>query len=235
MRGFSKVYSNVWQSGKFNRLSDPAAKLAYLYLLTSPHSNSSGCFDIKIGYATADLEYTEQSYRMAIDSLVDVGLIEVAGEYRTYLITNWVEFNEPTNAKHSLGIMNHLNAASHWGLKVKRAQEFISIMDAKKHSRDPTCGATLERLCKPYRMAIEPLSSPQTKTQTPDTEGDLDQTRPIPETREENSRTPHSAVAALTGDGLAASGRGEPDLPDIPQNLDRRNRLLNTGFLKGAA
>ncbi|MDP1702603.1 MAG: hypothetical protein Q8L53_16825 [Aestuariivirga sp.] len=228
MRGFSKVYSNLWQSGKFNALTDNQSKLAYLYLLTSPHSNSSGCFDIKTGYATADLNCSEHDYRMAIDSLSKVGLIEVENGLNTILITNWVEFNEPTNAKHSLGVMNHLNAASSNILKTKRVQEFIKIIDAKKHERDPSCGAVLERLCHDYRMAIEPLSSPRpkTETQTLDQEGDLNKDQTLNLDARESSRSPLRAVA-VKGDGLAALE--EEEFPRLPDHL---NRLLNTNLMR---
>lgn len=225
MRGFSKVYSNVWGSSKFNALADNQSKLVYLYLLTSPHSNSSGCFDIKIGYATADLGYSEHDYRMAIDSLAKVGLIEVENGYATTLITNWVEFNEPTNAKHSLGVINHLNAASSTTLKTKRAQEFIKIIDAKKHERDPICGAVLARLCHDYRMAMDRVLAPRPKTLDQDTDLNLDQTLDLD--ARENSRPPLRAVAALTGDD--ASGlRGIEEKGNV-------SHLLKTNFLQRKA
>lgn len=218
MRGFSKVYSNLWGSSKFNALTDNQAKLAYLYLLTSPHSNSSGCFDIKLGYAMADLNFSEHEYRMSIDSLAIAGLIEVENGYATTLITNWVEFNEPMNAKHALSVLTHLNAAASITLKTKRAQEFIVAIDAKKQCRDLTCGAALERLCQPYRIGIDTVFAPKTL------DTDLDKDHTLNLDARENSRPPLRAVAALTGDDASGS-RGN-------EEKDNVSHLLKTNFLQ---
>jgi hypothetical protein len=205
MREFSKVYRNVWTSQKFGRL-DHYARLVYLYLLTSPHSNSSGCYDLKEGYATADLDSLSEAYRKAMASLEEVGLIEREDGTNTVLLTNWCEFNEPTNAKHAIGILAHLDAVSSERLKHKRGQEFVAIIDAKKYCQDKACGAALDRLCIAYRKPMDSLSSPRPRPRP-----DLDQT----ETRPDLDRARASA-----------EGRSAPD--DGAGNV---SPLLKTSFI----
>ena len=230
MRDFSKVSPTLHNSVKFRSLRDNfAAKCIYHYLITCPHGNSAGCFDLRDGYACDDNDMELKQYRDCIKTLSKAGLIEVDEVTKTVLITNHMEFNSPANAKHAVGILSQLARVSSDGLFLKRYQEIDEVIRAKKFDRDSSVRAAYDTHAKRYHDCIATLD----QDQRPDREGD--QTETIPETREESSRTPRSAVAALTGDGLAALGKGEPDLPDIPQNLDRRNRLLSTGFLKGAA
>jgi hypothetical protein len=152
--------------------------LVYLYLLTCPHSNSSGCYDLKEGYATADLDSDAIAYRKAMERLSEVGLIETEEGTNTVLLTNWCEFNEPTNAKHAIGVMAQLDTASSESLKTKRAQELIAIIDAKRYCQDKACGAVLDRLCIAYRKPIDGLSSPRPDQTKSKTRLDQDQTRP---------------------------------------------------------
>lgn len=229
MREFSKVYRTLWQSRKFSALPDDAARYLYIYILTGPHCNSSGCYDLKLGYAIADLNWSEHDYRKAIESLSEVGLIEVEELSPTVLITNWVEFNEPTNAKHALGIMSQLDNASHDRLKTKRAQEFIEVIDNKKQCNDRLVGAALERVCLPYRKPIESVSAPRLRPRPEIT--DLDQDQIETKTREEDSRP---ALRALAVNGALAPQEGaqekvKEEFPDLP---DRLNRLLDTPLMR---
>lgn len=226
MREFSKVYRTLWQSRKFSALPDDAARYLYIYILTGPHCNSSGCYDLKLGYAIADLNWPEHDYRKAIHSLSEVGLIEVEEGSPTVLITNWVEFNEPTNAKHALGIMSQLDNASHDRLKTKRAQEFIEVIDNKKQCNDRLVGSALERVCLPYRKPIESLFAPRPRVETRDL--DLDQDQIETKTREEDSRP---ALRALAVNGALAPQEGavKEEYPDLP---DRLNRLLDTPLMR---
>ena len=52
-RSFGAVPCRLWRGQAFKRLSQPA-KLLYLYLITSEHSNASGLFRLPVAYAAAD-------------------------------------------------------------------------------------------------------------------------------------------------------------------------------------
>lgn len=216
MRAFSKVYGNVWRSTKFRALSDDAARFLYLYILTCPHSNSSGCYDLEPGYAMADLKWREEAYLTGIKNLCKVGLIDAEDGSPTILITKWAEHNEPNNAKHSISVLTQLSTASSSFLKHKRGQEFTKIIDAKKHTNDKVCGEKLDTLCIPYRKGIETVSAPRPRPELdhrPDL--DPDQTRP------------RAHVPCETGNGVLKEGSFE--MPDLP---DQFNRLLQTRLMK---
>lgn len=224
MRDFSKVSPTLHNSVKFRSLKDNfAAKCIYHYLITCPHGNSAGCFDLRDGYACDDNDMELKQYRDCIDTLSKAGLIEVDEVTKTVLITNHMEFNAPANAKHAVGMLAQLGKVSSDRLFSKRFQEIEEIIREKKFDRDASIRAAFDTHSKRYGDGI--ATRDQDQRPRPDREGDqtLDQTRP--ETREEVSRAPLIAVAALTGDGSAALGGGEPELPDIPHHLLRTNLM----------
>ena len=221
MRQFSKVYSSLWTSAKFSKLTDHFDRLVYLYIVTGPHANSSGCYDLKAGYAMADLECEKEAYLKAIDSLSKAGLIETDKGTNTVLIVNWMAFNEPTNAKHAVGVFTQLEAATSEKLKAKRGQELVAVVDAKKYYNDRACGEALHRLSEAYRYT----RPDQTRPETTDPDQTQTQIRPRPETRE-IARAEHGPLSAEGRSGPAPPGRGRS-----PEGLNVH--LLETSFMKG--
>lgn len=217
MREFSKVYCSLWQSQKFDKLPDAEAKLLYLYLLTNEHSNSSGCYDLKRGYATIDLKFSDEAFDRSIQSLSIALLIEVEKGFNTILVTNWVTFNEPTNAKHAMGIMSHLERCSSERLKTKRAQEFTEIIVRKKLINDRVSGEALQSLCiglsNGYAKGI--LTETESKTQT----------RPKVDLDPDGSQIPEKAP-----NGSAAIAKGHGGLPSVEEGALKR--LLETPLMK---
>jgi hypothetical protein len=213
MREFSKVYCSLWQSQKFDSLKSNDAKLFYLYLLTNEHSNSSGCYNLKRGYAMADLGITSEDFDRTIIDLSIALLIEVEKGFNTILLTNWVTFNEPTNAKHALGVFNHLEKCSSHSLKIKRAQEFIPIIHRKKLTNDIKCGQALIDLCHGYTYPCRTETETETETETRPRE-DLD----------------HSSISEKPPNGILAAAKGRGGLPSTKEGALKK--LLETPIMK---
>jgi len=202
MRDFTKVSPLVWKSQKFRALGDDTdARLAYLYILTSPHASSAGCYDLPEGYASADLGWQIERYREAIARLTSVGLIEFAEAENTVRITNWVTFNPPTNAKHAMGILSQLRQASSADLKVKTAQEFSRALNEKGFGRDQALSKAIAGFFEAYRKPIPTETETETETET---RPDQDQT----ETRAEKRA---AATDAAAPDGAASNPREDEE------------------------
>jgi hypothetical protein len=216
MRDFTKVSPTLHGSRKFRSLGrDYAAKCVYQYLLSCPHGNSAGCFDIRDGYACDDLDMDAEAYRKAMQRLCEVGLISFNWDTRTVFIANWMEYNTPTNPKHAVGMLAQLGKASDCDLKTLRAQELISQIKGKKFDREAAVRAAIESLSKGLQEGIatetRPDQRPETRDQT-ETE-----TRPDLDLRE-GAQSALRTVAASGRDGLT---------PDA-------SRLLSTPLMKRA-
>lgn len=108
MRDFSKVSPTLWHSERFNSLTSDDAKLTYLYLLTSEHQNSAGCYRLPDAYAAADLRWQLDRYRAARVELENAGLIRFDASASVVMITRWFRFNPPMNSSHLKGIKHIL-------------------------------------------------------------------------------------------------------------------------------
>lgn len=223
MRDFSKVSPTVWRSRKYRSLPNTEARHVYLYLLTCPHGNSAGCFDLHPMYACADLVMTEIQYANCIETLVSAGLIEWDGDENTVLITNWLEFNSPANAKHAAGVLNQLSQASSARLKLKVFQELKADIVSRKFDREAFLRNAMQSFFELYGNGIATETEMEMETER-ETRPDLDKT----ETRE-NPRAALRTVAAEGRDGLAPEGKGRA--PPIAGT----DRLLQTKLMRGTA
>jgi hypothetical protein len=155
MREFSKIAPNIWSSKKFKSLETSDDRLAYFYLLTSPHSNWCGCYSLPIGYMAADLGWSLEASRKAIDSLSKGYLIKYDEAENTVLIVNWFAHNPPTNSKHAVGIWKNLCRANSETLQVEAAQALVAICEAKGFALPQACldeiAKAIDRVSKGYR------------------------------------------------------------------------------------
>ena len=117
MKRISKIYSKIWFSSTFLRLSEDA-KFLFLYLLTCPWGNSLGLFVLKLGYALADLLWDEARFRKAMNELQKVtvwgrhkGLVKWDEKVNLVWIRNYLEHNplyNPNQVKGALKILREL-------------------------------------------------------------------------------------------------------------------------------
>lgn len=229
MRDFSKVAPTVWRSRKFRSLPDMESRHVYLYLLTCPHGNSAGCFDLHPMYACADLGMTEKGYLEAIDSLTKADLIAFDWDENTVLIVQWEAFNEPTNPKHAIGLLGQLEQASSHDLKSRAFAAFMAVFKAKSFDRDAALRKAIETHGKAYAKAIATETRDLDLDLDLDRDGDQTETRPDQTETREDLREPLRADAALTGVGLAANGQGQPVFAPSAAHL------LNTPLMKRSA
>jgi len=104
MGKYSKIQKRIWNDPTFNRLSEDA-KLLWFYLLSCPHGNTIGLFVLKPGYACADLGWSEERFREALQELSTIplwnrqgkGLISYDEDTYLLLIKNYLEHNPLAN------------------------------------------------------------------------------------------------------------------------------------------
>jgi len=160
MRDYGKINTTLWQSKRFISLSDDKAKLFYLYLHTSTHTNSIGCYRLPIGYAMADLGWTETEVLKAIDSLCKALLIEWNEDENILKIAKFLEKSPTTNKKHAIGAVKLALALPDCDLKAS----VVKDLKADKYACDLD---ELKGLSIAYRKPIdttEPEPEPEPET-----------------------------------------------------------------------
>lgn len=96
MRQYGTVNSQFWITPKTKRLSTHA-KLLYLYLRTSPHTNSVGCFYLEPAYAQADLGWNAETVSETIAELFRNGLVLWSETLSWVYVVGLLADNPPAN------------------------------------------------------------------------------------------------------------------------------------------
>jgi hypothetical protein len=71
---YQKIHSQIWYDEKFSLLT-PDAQILFLYILTSPHSNSIGLYVLPMAYMEGDLGWSHQRVSKAFTELLKTGSI----------------------------------------------------------------------------------------------------------------------------------------------------------------
>lgn len=230
MREFYKVSPTLWGSRKYWSLPDDLCRYMYGYLLTNRHGNSAGCYQLPPGYGCADLKWSVEDYSYRLDIISKAGLIEFDEAENTLRITNWFEFNAPINAKHALGVLDQIKATASPRLKTTAVQELLTAVQRRGFTGDKGLMKGIEIFLEQSRYNIT------TKTETK-REMEIEretETQIETETREEDSRP---ALRALAVNGALAPQEEAPEkpaeeFPELPDNLNVLNRLLNTPLMR---
>lgn len=96
MREYGKIESKYWQWARRKNLS-VNAKLLSVYLLSSPHSNSIGCFELVIGYVMADFGWSEDETNQVFQELEKLGFAKRCLETDFVFIPDFINHNKPEN------------------------------------------------------------------------------------------------------------------------------------------
>ena len=97
---YQKIHAQIWHDEKFVGLSCDA-KLLFLYLLTSPHSNSLGIYVLPLQYAIADIGWNEKRLQKPFRELLGIGFILYDERVKLLCIKNHLKHNSIENENQS--------------------------------------------------------------------------------------------------------------------------------------
>ena len=149
---YQKIYSQIWQDEKFITLSQDA-KFLFLYIITSPHSNSIGLYVLPKQYICADLNWDMKRLGKPFGELLAKGLILYDETVNLICVKNHLKFNPIENE-------NQAKAASKIVMHLPKSSIYSTI---------------LERLGKPFHKPLreglqERYGEPETETKTEERE-----------------------------------------------------------------
>lgn len=163
---YASVQTIIWTDEKFRELPD-AARLLFLYVLTSPHSNMIGYYFLPTAYAAFDLRYTPHEVSRAIRALEERGMVAYDDLAQVILVKNYLTFNPIVSPKQMRGAVNTLLQQP----KSKLLNQFVA--SAKRATHDSTLWdevfqtpITGDTLSKPIPTPSEPVSMPDTGSDT---------------------------------------------------------------------
>nr|DAH21350.1 MAG TPA: hypothetical protein [Bacteriophage sp.] len=103
------IYRNIqlsfWTDNKILDDFTPEDKYFYLYLLTNPHTNLCGCYEISYKSMMDDLGYNKDTILRLIDRFVNVhNVIRFNPDTKEILILNWYKYNWSKSDKTLAGV-----------------------------------------------------------------------------------------------------------------------------------
>ena len=157
---YTRIATKFWQDEKARRLSDDA-KLLYLYVLTSPHSNMAGYYVLPKPYVAYDLQWLPERLDKAFAELLHQGVIKYCEMSDVVLIPNFFKYNPIQNKNQAIGVARRVNELPANTLQ----KDFLTVV---KRFAQPFQELFAERL-------TEWFANTETETETDtDTESDTD-------------------------------------------------------------
>lgn len=105
------IYRNVqlsfWTDNKILDDFTPEDKYFYLYLLTNPHTNICGCYEISYKSMSDDTGYNKETIIRLLERFDKVhGVIKFSSSTKEVLVLNWYKYNWSKSEKVLIGVCN---------------------------------------------------------------------------------------------------------------------------------
>lgn len=100
MAFYRNISINFWTDSKIDDDFTPEDKYFYLYLLTNPHTNICGCYEISMKQMERETGYNEDTIKRLINRMERIHkVIRYDSITKEVLIINWSKYNWSASAK----------------------------------------------------------------------------------------------------------------------------------------
>lgn len=94
MATYRQIYISFWSDTKVCDDFSPEDKYFYIYLLTNPHTNICGCYEISSSQMAQELGYNEESVKKLLRRMEQThDVIRYNWQKKELLILNWHKYN----------------------------------------------------------------------------------------------------------------------------------------------
>ena len=159
------IYRNVqlsfWTDNKILDDFTPEDKYFYLYLLTNPHTNICGCYEISYKSMSDDTGYNKETIIRLLERFDKVhGVIKFSPSTKEVLVLNWYKYNWSKSEKVLAGVRN--------------VAKYIKNENFKKYIFDTIESVKNNTLNIPYEYSMETSVSDSDTDSVSDTVTDTD-------------------------------------------------------------
>jgi len=122
------IYRNIqmsfWTDSKVVDNFTPEDKYFYLYLLTNPHTNLAGCYEISLKQISDEIGYTKETVEKLIKRMSEVhNVIRYSKETKEVLILHWFEYNWTSSDKFRVPLSIEINS-----IKEESFRQYLSAL-----------------------------------------------------------------------------------------------------------
>lgn len=123
MAGYFTVDTSFWTDSDVLENFTPEDKYFYLYLLTCPYANISGCYEISLRQIAYDTGYSKETVERLIERFVKVHkVIDFDHDNKELLVCNWGKYHWTKSDKYSKALDKRISA-----VKTERFRAYLSF------------------------------------------------------------------------------------------------------------
>ena len=105
MANYRQVYMSFWSDPKVDDDFTPEDKYFYLYLLTNPHTNICGCYEISTRQMERETGYNRDTLRRLLERMESThGVVRYDASTKEVLLVNWYKYNWTKSEKLVRGV-----------------------------------------------------------------------------------------------------------------------------------
>lgn len=122
MAGYFTVDVSFWTDSDVTENFTPEDKYFYLYLLTCPYANISGCYENSLKQMAYDTGYSRETVERLIDRFVNVHkVIDYSSENKEILVCNWGKYHWTTSSKYITALKRRIE-----DIKTKKFRDYLT-------------------------------------------------------------------------------------------------------------
>jgi len=108
---YRSIQMTFWTDAKVVDNFTPEDRYFYLYLLTNPHTNLCGCYEISMKQISDETGYTKEVVERLFERMERVhNVIRVSNQTKEVLILNWSKFNWTSSEKFRKPLEKEINS-----------------------------------------------------------------------------------------------------------------------------
>lgn len=130
MATYRNVQLSFWTDSKVTDDFTPEDKYFYLYLLSNPHTNTCGCYEISMKQMSIETGYSQETIDRLIERFALVhDIVRYSKDNKEMLLINWYKYNWTKSEKLRTSILN--------GIKAIKTKTFKKYLTARFEGYDP--------------------------------------------------------------------------------------------------
>lgn len=103
---YRNISMNFWTDSKVDDDFTPEDKYFYLYLLTNPHTNICGCYEVSMKQMCRETGYNEDTVKRLLDRMEHQhGVVRYSQATKEVLVVNWHKYNWTKSEKMLSGVL----------------------------------------------------------------------------------------------------------------------------------
>lgn len=133
------IQMSFWTDTKICDEFSPNEKYMYLYLMTNPHTNLCGCYEVSVRQIVFETGLEKKAVNNLLSDLKAKGVIDIAEETHELLLINWHRYNWTSSDKFRKALAESISYVRHQGFKAYLTEVFEGgdmVYDHEKYHND---------------------------------------------------------------------------------------------------